>query len=83
MSKGPARLNQDRGNSVLIANGAATVFIDNEPLAVMGTIAANGAAVITSSNSILAENKGMARSSDLMSDGSSISTGSAGACAGD
>lgn len=82
-AKGPARLNRDRGNSVLVANAASTVFIDNEALAVMGTVAANGATIVTSSNTVLAENKGMARASDLMSDGSSISTGSSNACAGD
>ena len=82
-TKGPARLNRDRGNSVLVSNGASYVFIDNEPMAIMGTVAANGATIVTSSNSVLVENKGMARTSDLMSDGSSISTGSAGACVGD
>ena len=83
-SKGPARINKDRGGkSVLVSGGASTVFLENAPIAVMGSIAANGASIVTASNSVIVENKGLARSSDLMSDGSAIATGSKDSCIGD
>jgi uncharacterized Zn-binding protein involved in type VI secretion len=82
-SKGPARINKDRGKSVLVSGGASTVFLENAPIAIMGSVAANGATIITASNTVVIENKGLARSSDLMSDGSAVATGSNGSCVGD
>jgi uncharacterized Zn-binding protein involved in type VI secretion len=72
MSCTPSILNVNRASTTLVANGAGTVLFNNQPLALMGTVAANGAVVVTARDTVLAENRGVATAGDMMSDGSAI-----------
>lgn len=71
-----ARVNIDRAGGHVLVSGAGTVYVNNQPLALEGSINAVGAAVVGGSTTVYAENRKVARKSDTLSNGKNITEGS-------
>ncbi len=71
-----ARVEQDVASGTQLIEGATTVFVNNRPLALEGSVNASGVAVVGGSNTVTAQNRKVARKSDAMSDGGNITEGS-------
>lgn len=72
---GVARKSLDSAGGHLLASGASSVKVDGLEVAV--ETSTNGIAVVqTASTTVFAENKGVAREADAMSNGTVITSGS-------
>lgn len=70
---GVARVNLDVANGFLLT-GAESVIANDQPIAYLTTVDAGGYNVVAASTEVFAENLGVARLSDPMSNGVLIST---------
>ena len=75
MSIGVARVDLDVANG-LLQTGANTVFVNDKPAAFLTTVDAGGFDVVASSTTVIAEDKGIAREADPMSNGVLIASAS-------
>ena len=71
-----ARVNIDRAGGHVIVEGADTVFVNNQPLALEGSANAVGVVVVGGSTTVVVENRKVARKSDSLSNGKNITEGS-------
>jgi uncharacterized Zn-binding protein involved in type VI secretion len=71
-----ARVNLDVGSGSILVDGAKTVFINTQPVALLATPNARGAVVVAGSPDVYVEGRPVARVGDALSDGGNITTGS-------
>ena len=71
-----ARINIDVASNSILIDGARTVFVNDQPAALLSSPNARGAVVVAGSQNVIIEDRDVARVGDSMSDGGKISTGS-------
>lgn len=76
MKDSVARVGKDTGSRILLTSGATTVITNDAQTVFYTTPNAKGKTVVAPSTTVFAENKGVGRESDGMSDGGVIDMGS-------
>ncbi len=71
-----ARVGKDTGSKSTFTAGSTTVIVNDAKTVFLTSTNAVGASVVTTSKTVFIEDKGIARESDIMSDGGIVDTGS-------